>query len=1092
MIYSNVNHVLSKIESLKIIIEEEKPAVVVLVETKLAVKGDIDIEGYRSWPMNRDQNGGGIIILIKKELKNIVLVNEKQQEVGEIMWITITNGRTNIRLGVVYAPQESETTVTRLKEMYKKISMQIEEAKKQNQNVVLVGDFNCKVGSTVEGNTEKVSKGGKILLEMVNKQNMKIVNTSDKCQGRWTRTDGTKRSILDYVLINNEDEEMVKQMIIDEEREFTPYHIEGGRTIYTDHYSIKFEVNWNMRYQPGENKRTVINEKNNAKFESKTTTTNLNNIWKSPGNLQEKYSDWSQQVAEIAEDAYVQKKKNNRPSKTVRLLRRRKNEINRRFKTATTEEKAMLVQRRKLINEHIGNHRKEENKRKAFKVANKIKSEKGFDGSAFWEFKRRSSGKRKEEMTAIKNEEGELEENPEKILEIYQRFYEKLLTGKEMTTEAGKKIEEMIDRYIELLVKMADRSRMKPFSEDEYQEMKKKLKPRKAPDTQGWRYELIKHAGKDLEESTLTMINELTSNNFVAKEWEEMIIKAIGKGQGKGDTKTMGNKRGLFLTNIISKVIEKLIKNRTKSMVEQGMSPFQCGGVRLRGMGDNLLILNTVIEEFRFEKKDLYILFADLEKCFDKLWLRDSIVELVEAGMPIAEAMYVYKMNTKVTATVETPVGKTGTFNLNEIVRQGTVCAVDICGVSTDKINRIKGWETPLEASEVEIKHPVYVDDMIGMGTAKHIEEMEPKMQFLEESKKYVFNNDKGKTEIMEMGFSGRDSDERERPKIEVGKGVIGYTDTYKCLGDQYDESGRNKSKIAKKMEKSQYISAEVKRHGSYERVGAADTGVRLLLLETVVKPTLLFNTETWVNITNEEMEAIDRGHYQVLRKIFEQKKNTPYYGILMEIGHWPYSLVVVYKRMMYFHHLIHSDDRRIARKLILNQMEGKGKGKTWYEHGVKQWLVKLDMVVRSESEMLEIKKSTWKKEVKEKIEELVKKKLEEEGKKMTKLRFAKSFARQNYLDECRMEEVKKIMKLRLNMVELKANFKGKYENTMCPACNKAEETTEHVIVCPEYQYITQHSLETSNITEKMNDLEWLKKASQVYEQIEETRKWLL
>ena len=83
MIYSNVNHVLSKIESLKIIIEEEKPAVVVLVETKLAVKGDIDIEGYRSWPMNRDQNGGGIIILIKKELKNIVIVNEKQQEVGE-------------------------------------------------------------------------------------------------------------------------------------------------------------------------------------------------------------------------------------------------------------------------------------------------------------------------------------------------------------------------------------------------------------------------------------------------------------------------------------------------------------------------------------------------------------------------------------------------------------------------------------------------------------------------------------------------------------------------------------------------------------------------------------------------------------------------------------------------------------------------------------------------------------------------------------------------------------------------------------------------------------------------------------------------
>ena len=131
----------------------------------------------------------------------------------------------------------------------------------------------------------------------------------------------------------------------------------------------------------------------------------------------------------------------------------------------------------------------------------------------------------------------------------------------------------------------------------------------------------------------------------------------------------MGSKRGLFLSNIISKVIEKLIRNRTKGIVEQGMSPFQCGGVTLRGIGDNLFIFNTVIEEFRHEKEDLYILFTDLEKCFDKLWLKDWVRELVEAGMPIAEAVYIYKMNMKVKVTVDTPVGKTGSFELNEIVR---------------------------------------------------------------------------------------------------------------------------------------------------------------------------------------------------------------------------------------------------------------------------------------------------------------------------------------------------------------------------------------------------------------------------------------
>ena len=74
MIYSNINHAKCKIDSLKRIMEEEKPAVVVLVETKLAEKEDLSIDGYESWPMNRDENGGGVMVLIRKELKNIVLV----------------------------------------------------------------------------------------------------------------------------------------------------------------------------------------------------------------------------------------------------------------------------------------------------------------------------------------------------------------------------------------------------------------------------------------------------------------------------------------------------------------------------------------------------------------------------------------------------------------------------------------------------------------------------------------------------------------------------------------------------------------------------------------------------------------------------------------------------------------------------------------------------------------------------------------------------------------------------------------------------------------------------------------------------------
>ena len=51
------------------------------------------------------------------------------------------------------------------------------------------------------------------------------------------------------------------------------------------------------------------------------------------------------------------------------------------------------------------------------------------------------------------------------------------------------------------------------------------------------------------------------------------------------------------------------------------------------------------------------------------------------------------------------------------------------------------------------------------MGTAKMIEEMKPKMKFLEETKKYVYNNDGGKTEIMKMKLKSSQSHD-QNPRV--------------------------------------------------------------------------------------------------------------------------------------------------------------------------------------------------------------------------------------------------------------------------------------------------------------------------------------
>ena len=58
------------------------------------------------------------------------------------------------------------------------------------------------------------------------------------------------------------------------------------------------------------------------------------------------------------------------------------------------------------------------------------------------------------------------------------------------------------------------------------------------------------------------------------------------------------------------------------------MAKFQAGGMRGKGVTDNLFILTRIIEHSNYLGKELWISFHEIEKCFDSLWLEDCINSL--------------------------------------------------------------------------------------------------------------------------------------------------------------------------------------------------------------------------------------------------------------------------------------------------------------------------------------------------------------------------------------------------------------------------------------------------------------------------------
>ena len=280
-------------------IDDYQPALVCIVETHMQKEEEIQIPGYSLVCHNdRSANRGGILIGVRDNIENISLELTQENKVGQSLWILLTNTKKKIRIGVIYAPQENVTPNNELKLMYEDIREQIKIGKEEKQQILIIGDFNAKIGEVVEGNKTQVTKGGRQLLKLANKENMIILNTvKEKCKGVWTRVQGEEKSIIDYVLTDASSANTVKEMKIDEEKQYGLHKLDKNtatnenRKIYSDHNSILINLDFDT---PNEEERPkkIITKEGYKRYRTIIEEENVSKLLKS-GDLQESYNKWS-------------------------------------------------------------------------------------------------------------------------------------------------------------------------------------------------------------------------------------------------------------------------------------------------------------------------------------------------------------------------------------------------------------------------------------------------------------------------------------------------------------------------------------------------------------------------------------------------------------------------------------------------------------------------------------------------------------------------------------------------------------------------------------------------------------------------------
>ena len=601
VMYNNIRGIKSKRTSLKQIVDEENPTIVGIAETNLQEGESVEIEGYRVKRNDREKQGGGVMIMYKECLKNMVTVVNEESEDFEALWIRLSNGKLNSRIGVIYMPQEDKTPIKKVERIYGEIGKEVERAIVNNEQVILMGDFNCKIGRGKKDG--EISKGGKILLNMTKKYGLHVVNTNEKCEGKWTRIEGDQKSTLDYIIIREEDKNYVKKMIIDEEKNITPYgktNDRSKRVVYSDHCMMKCDINLKMKLQE-EEKPKYMGVKEYEKYIKEIEKEKISNII-NKDQFKESYTKWNDKVIEIANRNKKRRKKISK-SKVNRKLTSVKKQIVKKIKNEENEKDKKLLKRRKsLIDEYIDNENKEKRRVKVNKIVEEIKKGGGVDSETFWKVRRRITGGKKEEMYAVEDESGERKEDPEEIKEVFRKYYDNLLNRRAREDQKGEN-DEVVETVMRGLQMISEKMEPQKITKKTIEEIVHGLKNRKAGDKSGWTNELLKWGGDEMVESLERIYKLVSVKQEIPREWEQMIIKSINK---KMPHVKMKNKRGLFLTSIIEKVYEKILKQRNEKDMNAGMSEMQTGGRKGRSTIDNVMVLLAINERNKFLGKDTY------------------------------------------------------------------------------------------------------------------------------------------------------------------------------------------------------------------------------------------------------------------------------------------------------------------------------------------------------------------------------------------------------------------------------------------------------------------------------------------------------
>ncbi|GJN13331.1 hypothetical protein PR202_gb00023 [Eleusine coracana subsp. coracana] len=262
----------------------------------------------------------------------------------------------------------------------------------------------------------------------------------------------------------------------------------------------------------------------------------------------------------------------------------------------------------------------------------------------------------------------------EEIKDKWREYFDKLFNGEEEGP-----ILELDDSFDD-----NNRRFVRRIQESEIEQALKRMKSGKAMGPDGIPIEVWRCLGARAIVWLTKLFILIFRSNKMPEEWRRSIVVPIFKN--KGDVQSCTNYRGIKLMSHMMKLWERVIEHRLRRVTSVTQNQF--GFMPGRSTMEAIFLMRQLMERYREQKKDLHMVFIDLEKAYDKVPRNVMWWALEKHKVPTKYITLIKDMYRDARTCVRTCDGDTNDFSIKIGLHQGSVLSPYLFALVMDEVTR--------------------------------------------------------------------------------------------------------------------------------------------------------------------------------------------------------------------------------------------------------------------------------------------------------------------------------------------------------------------------------------------------------------------